>query len=69
MERPFAVVEFDEDGKKCVAVVSKSWLSDNQTTCFWPSGIGSHQKLTNHSVPNKKWLKYPCKVLKFSGNN
>jgi hypothetical protein len=67
MAKPFAVVEFEEENKKFVAVVSTSWLNDNSSNCAWPTGIGSHQKLVSHAKPDTNWLKFPCRVLKFCG--
>jgi len=67
--KPFAVVEFEEKGKKFVSVISKNWLSNANSICAWPSGPNSHQKLVSHSTPEITWQKYPCHLLKFSGNN
>ena len=54
MEKKFAIVEFNEDNKKYVSVVSSSWLSEDKISCAWPAGVGSHQKLVNHSAPTNK---------------
>lgn len=67
MSRPFAVVEFQEENKVFVSVVSASWLSESDTKCAWPTGIGSHQKLISHSKPKESWTIYPCCVLKRCG--
>ncbi len=64
---PFAVVEFNGDNKVLVSVVSTAWICDKNSTCAWPTGIGSQQKLINHAVPTEKWVKYPCKVLRYAG--
>jgi len=66
--RPFAVVEFNEDEQMLVSVVSASWLSNSNTKCAWPTGIGSHRKLISHVQPNPTWTTYPCKLLKLCGN-
>jgi len=65
--KPFGIVEFDENGKKLVSVISKSWLSNSNSVCAWPSGPNSHQKLINHIPPEPNWQRYPCRLLKFSG--
>jgi hypothetical protein len=69
MAKPFAVVKFSENEEKFVSVISTNWLSDNKTFCSWPTGLGSHQKLVNHSNPDDQWLKYTCKIIKYCGKN
>jgi len=65
--KPFAVVEFFERGKRTVSVVSRSWLENEDNVCAWPTGPGGHQKLIYHCKPESFWSRHPCEVLKYAG--
>ncbi|CAL8127297.1 unnamed protein product [Orchesella dallaii] len=61
----YAIVEFPNEDN-ATAVVSSTWLTQNNTHCYWPRGqLCSITKLAKeHSLPNQFWHCYPCRVLK-----
>ncbi|CAL8138426.1 unnamed protein product [Orchesella dallaii] len=63
--RFYAIVEFPNEDN-ATAVVSSTWLTQNNTHCYWPRGqLCSITKLAKeHSLPNQFWHCYPCRVLK-----
>ncbi|CAL8138641.1 unnamed protein product [Orchesella dallaii] len=63
--RFYAIVEFPNEDN-ATAVVSSTWLTQDNTHCYWPSGqMCSITKLAKeHFLPNEFWLCHPCRVLK-----
>jgi len=66
-QKPFAIVEFEERGRKSVSVVFRLWLENSETICAWPTSNGV-QKLRAHTPPEPSWQRFQCRLLKFSGN-
>ncbi len=65
-EKLFAIVEFQERGKRSVSVVSRNWLEKKEKICAWPLTNG-HTNLISHAVPEPSWKRYSCRLLKYSG--
>lgn len=66
--KSFAIVEFDEliNNKKLVELVPTSWLTENETLCFWPPKNKEHKVqefVEFEHVPEKAWTTYHVKVI------
>ncbi len=59
--KAYSVVNFHKENK--VAAVCSSWLNKEKTSCYWPSGPNSCEKLLNNLPPETDWQKFPCKWL------
>ncbi|KAH0557744.1 hypothetical protein KQX54_011152 [Cotesia glomerata] len=64
----YAVVEFDEilDGKKVVELVPISWLTSDETLCFWPLKNLEYklrELVEIQADPDDTWNTYPIEII------
>lgn len=64
----YAVVKFDEilDGKKVVELVPISWLTCNETLCFWPPKNLEHklrELVKIQADADYTWDKYRIEII------
>lgn len=70
----YSLIEFpnkDEGQKSEVEVVPHIWLEkkENKLSCYWPliKTMKDISKAIKKCYPEKKWIKYNCRVLRTYG--
>jgi hypothetical protein len=63
MSNNFAIIETNEDGVKCVAVIPEKWLI-SENVAVWPPGPNITSLVKRLADPLPNWTSFSCLVLK-----
>ncbi|CAG7723793.1 unnamed protein product, partial [Allacma fusca] len=61
--------EVDSEGSVPCEIVPKSWLTDNNQSCWWPSGLNGYSKAFPKAIPKKTWKECENIVVKFASDS